>query len=127
MQMILAIAAGGALGAVLRHFLNSFAASVMGTGFPYGIFAANIIGSFLMGVLIVYFALAGEGTQTLKASFLTVGLLGAFTTFSTFSLDAALMIERGQFLTAGLYIGGSVVLAIGGLFLGMAITRMFLA
>ena len=127
MQMILAIAAGGALGAVLRHFLNSFAASVMGTGFPYGIFAANIIGSFLMGVLIVYFALAGEGTQTLKASFLTVGLLGAFTTFSTFSLDAALMIERGQFLTAGLYIGGSVVLAIGGSFLGMAITRMFLA
>ena len=127
MQMILAIAAGGALGAVLRHFLNSFAASVMGTGFPYGIFAANIIGSFLMGVLIVYFALAGEGTQTLKASFLTVGLLGAFTTFSTFSLDAALMIERGQFLTAGLYIGGCVVLAIGGLFLGMAITRMFLA
>lgn len=127
MQMILAIAAGGALGAVLRHYLNSFAATLLGTGFPYGIFAANILGSFLMGVLIVYFALAGEGTQTMKASFLTVGLLGAFTTFSTFSLDAALMIERGQFLTAGLYIGGSVVLAIGGLFLGMAITRMFLA
>ena len=80
-----------------------------------------------MGVLIVYFALAGEGTQTMKASFLTVGVLGAFTTFSTFSLDAALMIERGQLITAGLYIGGSVVLAIGGLFLGMAITRIFLA
>ena len=90
MQMILAIAAGGAVGAVLRHYLNSFAATLLGTGFPYGIFAANILGSFLMGVLIVYFALAGEGTQTMKASFLTVGLLGAFTTFSTFSLDAAL-------------------------------------
>ena len=127
MQMILAIAVGGALGAVLRHYLNSFAATLLGTGFPYGIFAANILGSFLMGVLIVYFALAGEGTQTMKASFLTVGLLGAFTTFSTFSLDAALMIERGQLMTAGLYIGGSVILAIGGLFLGMAITRMFLA
>lgn len=127
MQMILAIAAGGAVGAVLRHYLNSFAATLLGTGFPYGIFAANILGSFLMGVLIVYFALAGEGTQTMKASFLTVGVLGAFTTFSTFSLDAALMIERGQLITAGLYIGGSVVLAIGGLFLGMAITRMFLA
>ncbi|MEC8664561.1 MAG: CrcB family protein [Pseudomonadota bacterium] len=127
MQMILAIAAGGAVGAVLRHYLNSFAATLLGTGFPYGIFAANILGSFLMGVLIVYFALAGEGTQTMKASFLTVGLLGAFTTFSTFSLDAALMIERGQLITAGLYIGGSVVLAIGGLFLGMAITRIFLA
>ena len=127
MQMILAIAAGGAVGAVLRHYLNSFAATLLGTGFPYGIFAANILGSFLMGVLIVYFALAGEGTQTMKASFLTVGVLGAFTTFSTFSLDAALMIERGQLITAGLYIGGSVVLAIGGLFLGLAITRMFLA
>ena len=127
MQMILARAAGGAVGAVLRHYLNSFAATLLGTGFPYGIFAANILGSFLMGVLIVYFALAGEGTQTMKASFLTVGVLGAFTTFSTFSLDAALMIERGQLITAGLYIGGSVVLAIGGLFLGMAITRMFLA
>lgn len=127
MQMILAIAAGGAIGAVLRHYLNNFAATLLGTGFPYGIFAANIIGSFLMGVLVVYFALAGEGTQTLKTSFLTVGLLGAFTTFSTFSLDAALMIERGQIGMAGLYIGGSVILAIGGLFLGMAITRMFLA
>lgn len=123
MQTILAIAAGGAIGALLRHFLNSGAAQLFGSNFPWGIFIANVAGSFAMGLFISYFALAGEAPQPVRA-FLTVGLLGAFTTFSTFSLDAVALFERGAVLAAGLYIAGSVVLAIGGLLAGMALMRM---
>ncbi|MCB9989847.1 MAG: fluoride efflux transporter CrcB [Rhodospirillales bacterium] len=126
MQTILAIAAGGACGAVLRHFLNSGTAHMFGPDFPWGIMIANILGSFVMGALISWFALVEEVPQTLKA-FLTVGLLGAFTTFSTFSLDAVLLAQRGELLAAGLYVAGSVALAIGGLVAGMALIRMVVA
>lgn len=126
MQTVFAIAAGGAVGAVLRHFMNSGAARLLGADFPWGIFLINVLGSFLMGVLIVYFALAASPPQAVRA-FLTVGVLGAFTTFSTFSLDAAVLIERGALTAAGLYVAGSVVLAIGALFAGMALARAVLA
>ncbi|MBI1256741.1 MAG: fluoride efflux transporter CrcB [Chloroflexi bacterium] len=126
MQMILAIAAGGAVGAVLRHFLNSGVAHILGTGFPWGIFVANILGSFVMGCMITGFAFVYEPPQLARA-FLTVGMLGAFTTFSTFSLDAVTLIQRGDMLAAGFYIVGSVVLALAGLFSGMALVRMIAA
>ena len=125
MKIILAIAAGGAIGAVSRHILNNGAALLWGTAFPWGIFIANILGSFLMGCLISYFALMNDPSHTLKA-FLTVGILGAFTTFSTFSLDAVSLIEKGAFLSAMIYILGSVTLAIIGLFAGMSIIRALL-
>ena len=120
MQTIFAIAAGGAIGALLRHFLNSGVSHIVGTGFPWGIMLVNIIGSFAMGVLITWFALAGEAPQAMRA-FLTVGLLGAFTTFSAFSLDAVALFERGAVVAAGLYVGGSVLLAIGALVAGIAV------
>jgi CrcB protein len=126
MQTILAIGAGGAAGAVLRHFLNSGAAHLLGTGFPWGIMIINVLGSFAMGVLVSYFALAGEAPQAVKA-FLTVGLLGGFTTFSAFSLDAVNLFERGAVGAAGFYVMGSVALAIGGLMAGMALVRMITA
>ncbi len=126
MQTILAIAAGGAVGALLRHFVNSGVSGLLGADFPWGIFVANILGSFLMGCFISWFALGADLSQTMRA-FLTVGMLGAFTTFSTFSMDAALLIERGALLQAGLYVSGSVILAIGGLFAGMALVRMVMA
>lgn len=122
MQMILAIAAGGAVGAVLRHFTNNAILHVLGHGFPWGIFTANILGSFLMGLLIAAFAHFYEPSQAVKA-FLTVGVLGAFTTFSTFSMDSVLMIERGQYGLAALYIGGSLVLGVAALFAGMILVR----
>lgn len=119
MQTILAIAAGGAIGAVLRHGVNGlFPAG----GFPWGIFACNVAGSFAMGVLIALFAHGVEAPPPVKA-FLTVGILGAFTTFSTFSLDAVLLWERGAWAQAGFYTLGSVMLAIGGLVAGMMIVR----
>lgn len=126
MKTILAIAAGGALGAVARHF---FAAQVMrwtGDGFPWGIFAANILGSFLMGVLIHALMQLPEPMPNLRA-FLAVGVLGAFTTFSTFSLDVVLLIERGQHGPALGYTLGSVILAVLGLYAGMAVTKAVLA
>ncbi len=122
MKLILAIAAGGACGAVLRHIVNNGAALLLGTGFPWGILVANVLGSFLMGCLVPAFALWADPSQAVKA-FLTVGLLGAFTTFSAFSLDTVLLIQRGEIAAAMLYVGGSVVLAIGALAAGMMLMR----
>ncbi len=122
MQILMAIAAGGAIGAVLRHFVNSGAMHLLGGDYPWGIFIINILGSFAMGCLAAFSAHIYEPPQLLKA-FLAVGVLGGFTTFSAFSLDAALLWERGDPMAAFLYAMGSVVLAIGGLFAGMALIR----
>ena len=126
MKTVLAIAAGGAFGAVARHY---FAAQVMrwtGGGFPWGIFAANILGSFLMGVLIHALMHLPEPMPNLRA-FLVVGVLGAFTTFSTFSLDVVLLIERGDYGPALGYTLGSVILSVLGLYAGMTLTKAVLA
>ncbi len=122
MNMILAIAGGGAIGAVLRHFFGVFSLKIIGTGFPYGTLSVNIIGSFVMGALIAYFAHHWSPSQEVKA-FITVGILGAFTTFSTFSLDAVTLWERGEQLGAFLYVLASVVLSIMALFAGLFIIR----
>lgn len=124
MPLILAIACGGGLGAVLRHFLNNAVTAWLGAGFPWGIFAINVLGSFAMGVLVALFAHVWELPQEMKA-FLTVGILGGFTTFSTFSLDVVTLIERGATGAAALYAGGSVVLAVAALYAGMILVRAF--
>ena len=124
--MILAIASGGAIGAVLRHFVSSFALHTGGGDFPWGTLSVNIIGSFAMGILITLFAHLGNPSMEIKA-FLTVGILGAFTTFSTFSLDVATLWERGASFVAMGYIMASVMLSIMALFAGMAIIRQFVA
>lgn len=126
MKIILVIAAGGAFGAVARHLVSSQITQWLGSGFPWGILIVNIAGSFAMGVLVEMSALFWSPSPELRA-FLTVGLLGAFTTFSTFSLEVALLYERGQLLLAAGYVASSVVLAIGGLFAGMAIVRTIAA
>lgn len=126
MQMVLAIATGGAVGAVLRHFLNNTVEAFAGGAFPWGIFFINIFGSFLMGVCVSLFAHVWEPPQEVKA-FLTVGILGGFTTFSTFSLDAVTLLERGAPAAAALYMAGSVALAVGGLYAGMMLVRVLSA
>lgn len=122
MNLVLAVAAGGALGAVARHLLVSQAAHWFGTGFPWGVFAANIVGSFVMGVLVEAMALAWSPSAELRA-FLTVGVLGGFTTFSSFALDVAVLHGRGEMALAALYVAASVGLAVLGLFGGMALVR----
>jgi CrcB protein len=113
---------GGGLGAALRHGVNISAARLLGTGFPYGTLFINVLGSLAMGLIAEYFALKGHLPQHWRL-FLTTGILGGFTTFSAFSLESALLYERGQVAGAAIYVIASLVLAIGGLFAGLAIVR----
>jgi fluoride exporter len=122
MKLLLAIAAGGAFGALSRHFVTQQAVLWFGLGFPWGVLAVNVLGSFLLGLVAELSALAWTPSPALRAM-IVVGFCGAFTTFSAFSLDVALLYERGDFLKAGSYIAASVVLSIGALFCGMAIIR----
>ena len=126
MSMILSIAAGGAIGAVGRYLTMSGVGHWIGHGFPYGTLVVNIIGSFALGVLIEVFALTWSPSAEMRA-FFVVGILGAFTTFSTFSLDVIVLIERGEFLSAASYIIASMVLSVAALFFGMIIFRHILA
>jgi CrcB protein len=113
---------GGGLGASLRHFINIACARCVGTAFPYGTFIINITGSTVMGLIAGYLAFKGEASQPWRL-FLMTGVLGGYTTFSAFSLDTALLYERGQIGLALFYVLGSVVLSIAGLFAGLALVR----
>jgi len=121
---LLQVALGGAIGASARYLTSVAALRLVGPGFPWATLAVNIAGSFLMGVLVV--VLAREG-GTRAAPFLMTGILGGFTTFSAFSLDALTLYERGQPGAAGLYVLGSVLLALAGIVAGMALARAALA
>ena len=123
---IVAIGTGGALGAIMRHGVNVGAAQIFGHGFPVGTLVVNVLGSFLMGVLIVLFAHSLQSSQEVKL-FVTTGFLGAFTTFSTFSLDFVTLFERGDIALAGGYVAASVVLSILALFAGMLLIRSMVA
>jgi len=124
-QSIMAIAAGGAIGAVSRHFVGSFILRLMGAGFPWGTLTVNIIGSFIMGVFVELLALKLNASPLLR-SFFAVGVLGGFTTFSSFSLETVLLIERGAMAQAALYVGTSVLLGVAALFAGLTVTRILL-
>ena len=113
---------GGGLGAMLRHLVNVTCARCIGIGFPYGTFIINITGSTVMGLIAGYLAFKGEASQPWRL-FLMTGILGGYTTFSAFSLDAALLYERGELGLAAVYVLGSVVLSIAGLFAGLALVR----
>ena len=120
--MVLSIAAGGALGSVLRHFAGKSAVMLFGAAFPYGTLFVNVAGSFVMGVFVSLFAHTLNPSQEMRA-FLTVGLLGGFTTFSSFSLDVATLYERGQIGTAALYVALSLILSFAGIFAGIFLVR----
>jgi CrcB protein len=115
---------GGGLGAALRHAINLGTARAFGPAFPYGTLTVNVTGSIVMGLIAGYFAFKGDAAQNWRL-FLTTGILGGYTTFSAFSLDAALLYERGEIGLAALYIGASVVVSILGLFAGLALARSF--
>lgn len=126
MTPIFSIAFGGALGAVLRHLTGLAALRAFGPSFPWTTMAVNIFGSFVMGVLIGVFAHIWQPSPDMK-SFLTVGLLGGFTTFSAFSLEAVMLWERGDISTAAVYVGGSVILSIAALAAGLTLIKSFSA
>jgi fluoride exporter len=113
---------GGGLGSSLRHTINVVCARCLGTAFPYSTFIINITGSTVMGLIAGYLAFKGEVAQPWRL-FLMTGILGGYTTFSAFSLDAALLYERGEIALALFYVLGSVVFSILGLFAGLALVR----
>ena len=115
---------GGGIGAALRHGVNLASARLVGTAFPYATLFENATGSLVMGLLAAWFAFKGDASQSWRL-FLTTGILGGYTTFSAFSLDAALLYERGELGLAALYVLVSVALSIGGLFAGLALVRQF--
>ena len=120
---IIAIAFGGAIGAVLRYLLGNQISILFGTNFPFSILIINVIGSFFMGMAIESFNLFSISNEPLQ-KFLTVGILGAFTTFSTFSLDALDLIMKNRISDAFIYVFASVLLAIGFLFLGIQFIKL---
>ena len=111
---------GAGVGGAMRHAVNNLAVRLFGYSFPYGTLAVNIAGSFLMGAMAGYFALRTGVPQHLRL-FLTTGILGGFTTFSAFSLDTALLIERHNYSLAAAYVCGSVFISLVALFVGMAL------
>jgi CrcB protein len=119
----LIVFAGGGIGAALRHGFNVFFARTLGTAFPYATLFENVTGSLVMGLLVATFAFKSDIPQHMRL-FLTTGVLGGYTTFSTFSLDTAVLYERGDNLgMAALYVLLSVALSVGGLFAGLAVVR----
>ena len=124
--VVAAVAAGGAIGSAARYILSVAIQRLFGTDFPWWTLSVNVIGSFLMGVIVTSVALRWSIGQTGQA-FLTVGILGGFTTFSAFSLDVAALVERNASVAAGGYVLSSVILSIAALFAGMTVTRMVLA
>lgn len=110
---------GAGLGGLLRHILNGTITNAVGSHFPFGILTINVLGSLAMGILAGWLAFRGETAPAEIRLFLATGFLGGFTTFSAFSLDTALLIERGETALAAAYVTGSVALSVLGLFLGL--------
>lgn len=124
--MVLWVALGGALGSAARYGVNVTCGRFCGTAFPWGTLSVNILGSFIMGLLVAAMALRLNLSLEARA-FLTTGILGGFTTFSAFSLDFAVMAERGDWTGAALYAGASVGLSLAAIFAGLWLARAGLA
>ncbi|WP_262029951.1 fluoride efflux transporter CrcB [Microvirga sp. Mcv34] len=128
MKSYLLVFLGAGIGGALRHGVNLGCARLCGTAFPWGTLTVNVVGSFLMGAIAGWLAFkAGEGWSQPLRLFLTTGILGGFTTFSAFSLDAVLIWERGQGGVAATYVAGSVLLSIASLVAGLGLARTLAA
>jgi CrcB protein len=118
------VAIGGAAGASLRYAAGLWITRLFGHGFPLGVLTVNIVGSFLMGVFVVF---AAQRSLTHLSPLVMTGFLGGFTTFSAFSLEAVTLFERGQIGASGVYVATSVVGSIVALFAGLWVAREIFA
>lgn len=125
LRMVLCAAAGGAIGAAGRYLVGVGVIRFIGYGFPWATVIVNVVGSFLMGVLIETMAIRFSASNEMR-TFLITGILGGFTTFSAFSLDFALLYERKEYISSLLYLLGSVSLSIFALFAGLSLMRQTL-
>ncbi len=126
MPVVLWVAAGGAIGAAARYGVNVWSGRLLGDAFPWHTVIVNVLGCFIMGLLVEAMALKLNVGNEMRA-FLTTGILGGFTTFSAFSRDFALLVERKALATAGLYAAGSVLLSLAAIFAGLAVVRALAA
>lgn len=122
MNAILLVASGGAIGSVSRYLVGILMTRMFGAAFPYGTLTVNIAGGFLMGLFIELLTRHFDGSSELRL-FVAIGILGGFTTFSSFSLDVVLLWQRGAVASAAIYVLASVFLSIGALFLGLWLAR----
>lgn len=125
MLNIALVAAGGAIGSVLRYLVGLAAARSLGPAFPFGTLTVNLVGGFLIGLVAGVFAIRAEAPQELRV-FLITGCLGGFTTFSAFSLDVVTLLERGDSGLAALYLLVSVGFSVAAVFAGLALMRTIL-
>jgi len=123
--LLLAIGAGGALGAIGRHLVGGYVLHHFGAGFPYGILVCNVLGSLVMGILVALL-IQFHAVGAVGRGFLLVGLLGGFTTFSSFSLDTMVLLQRGELVPALAYVGASVMVSIGACIAGYHGVRLLL-
>ena len=122
MQMLISISAGAVVGALGRHFLTTWVTRLAETGFPWATMLVNVLGSLCLGVLVELLALKISLSQEVRA-FLVIGVLGSFTTFSTFSFETVLLLQKGQSINALVYVLASVVLSISAFFAGVLCVR----
>ncbi len=127
MEKLLLVGLGGAAGAVARYLVGVAAMRGLGSGWPFGTFAVNLLGGLAMGLLVGALAFRGGAEQERLRLLLGVGALGGFTTFSAFSLELALMLRRSAYAPALIYAAASVVLSVAALFAGMALARRLFA
>jgi len=127
MIKLLLVALGGAVGSSARYLFGVQATRLLGAGWPYGTLGVNVVGGLLMGLLAGWLAQRGGVDQERWRVLLGVGLLGGFTTFSAFSLETALMIERRDYAAAAGYVALSVVLSVSALFAGLLLSRRVFA
>ncbi len=118
----LLVMAGGAIGAALRYHYGQLSGRLFGMGWPWGTLGVNVIGGLAMGLLAGWLAMRAQGGESIRL-FVAVGILGGFTTFSSFSLETVQMIQRGQWFSASLYALASVVASVGALALGLGLVR----
>ena len=123
-QLWLAVGAGGAIGAVARYGVGALSLRLLGPNFPWGTLTVNVVGSALMGLFIAWLV-AKEPHSSAMRAFVATGVLGGFTTFSTFAIDAVTLYRDKSLTVAGVYVAASVILSIGGLVAGLAAGRAF--
>lgn len=121
---VLLVALGGALGSVCRYLVGVGAGRLLGADFPFGTIIVNIAGSFIMGLFIELLGVKFDGSESLRL-FVAVGILGGFTTLSSFSLDTIVLFERGAVAAAAVYVGASIVLSLAALVAGLHLVRAF--
>lgn len=125
MKIVLFIALGGAVGALGRYGVMTAVSQILVAGFPYGTLIVNILGSLILGALAEGMSYWGDLSNELRV-FLIVGVLGSFTTFSTFSMDVAMLINRNELVAVAFYVFGSIFLSVGAFFLAMMLFRQLI-